>query len=310
MSGGLLLLFPIVAIITLLALVLIAVPRRRRLVTINEHDFPALARLRSVNAVARVVGLVVGVVVVASLSGAGRLGLGLLLSPAVFALTQVLATLVAGILTHDAARTRGTAGLEVRRIRPYLPRGLTVLTVSATAVLALVLLWTTAVGAPDDMGRNGRSFTYSYPCDTVCEASFGPWPGSYYTLPLGAVFALVLALAAATVLVTVRRPRDASDPEIVRVDDFVRARAVESVVAAVGVASAATLFAVSLAVTSLGNPRNVVPLILRIPGWGAMLLTLAALPMTVWCVVVLLLPGATAPVRRDTDAPHTAVVTP
>ena len=310
MSGGLLLLFPIVAIITLLTAVLIAVPRRRRLVTINEHDFPALARLRSVNAAARVVGLVVGILVVVSLSDAGNLGVGLLLSPAVFALTQILATLVAGILTHDAARTRGTAGLEVRRVRPYLPRGLTVVTASATAVLALVLVWTTAVGSPDDMGRNGRSFTYSYPCDTVCGAGFSPWPGSYYTVPLGAVLTLVLVLAVATVLVTVRRPRDASDPEIVRVDDFVRARAVESVVAAVGVASAATLCGVSLLVTHLANPRNVVPLMLRIPGWGAMLLTLAALPLTVWCVVVLLLPGATAPVRRDARTSDPTVVTP
>ncbi|WP_233557998.1 hypothetical protein [Tessaracoccus antarcticus] len=310
MSGGLLLLFPIVAIITLLAAVLIAVPRRRRLVTINEQDFPALARLRSVNTVARVVGLVVGILVVAMLANAERLGLGLLLSPAVFALTQVLATLVAGAVTHDAARTRGTAGLEVRRLRPYLPRGLTALAASATVILGLVLAWTTAVGAPDDMGRDGRSFTYSYPCDTVCTAGFGPWPGSYYAVPLAVLLAIVVALAVATVLVTVRRPRDASDPEIVRVDDVVRARAVESVVAAVGLASAASLFAVSLLVTNLANPRNVVPLLLRIPGWGALLLTLAALPMTVWCVVILLLPGATAPLRPAPHAAETPVVIP
>lgn len=305
------LVLPLTIVAALLVAVLIAIPRRRSLVAINERDFPELARLRALTTVARIIGVAVGLIVVVSLVITLPFGLGVFLAPAVFAGTQILAAMISGVVTHGAARTTGTAGLEVRSVNPYLPLGLTVLTASATTLLALALAWTTAMGVPDDMGNLGRKFTYSYPCDGVCTAGFSPWPGSFYSIPVAVLLAIVLILAVVAVLVTVRRPRNASDPEIVRVDDFVRARSVESVVAAVGVAAAGTLLLVSIPVANgLSNPANDIPALLRIPGWGALIIGSAAFAMTVWSVVILLLPGATAPFQQTReDAEKAATVT-
>lgn len=289
-------LLPPITIGALLVAVLIVVPRRRKLVAINADAFPGLARLRNVTLIARIIGIIVGIAAIGVVNNAGRLGLGILLSPAVFAATQILATLAAGLITHNSARTPGTAGLEVRRIRPYLPTALSALTISVAAVLTAVLVWSTTVASPDDLGRAGRNFSYTYPCDdAACGSGFGPFPGSYYSIPLAIVLAATLLIAVATIFVTVRRPRNASDPEILRVDDVVRSRSVESVIAAVGVATAGSLFAVSFLIgMPLALTGNEVPVGLHVLGVSAIVISGAALIMMSWCVVVLLLPGARA----------------
>ena len=315
MSSLVVFVLPFFTVLILLGVVFIAIPRRRTLVAINEQDFPQLARLRSVNTLARVVGLLVGLVVVVPLTLLLPNGLGVFLSPAIFGAAQILATLVAGILTRDTARTRGTSGLEVRRIRPYLSVGLTRLTVATTALLGVALIWTTAMAVPDDRGVAGRQIAFSYQCsleagqpDGICTRGHTPWPGSFYSIPTFIALLVVILLAVVTIIVTVRRPRNASDPEIVRVDDLVRARAVETVVAAVGFASAATLLGTSLLVaTFLANPSNYVPLPLRMAGWAAMVLTIVAMGTALWCVVLLLLPGTTAPMRGTADIPSNPV---
>lgn len=310
MSSLVVLVLPFFTVVILLGIVFIAIPRRRKLVAINEREFPHLARLRGMNTVARVIGLVAGLVVIVFLMVLLPHGLGVFLAPAVFAATQILAIAGAGMLTRDTARTHGISGLEVRRIRPYLPMGLTRLIAATTALVGLALIWTTAVAVPDDNGIAGRQVEYSFRCnleagiqyDGVCTRGHSPWPGSFYSVPASIALGVVIVLAVVAIIVTVRRPRNASEKEIVRVDDLVRARAVETVIAAVGVASAATLLGTSLLVsTFLANPSNFVPLNLRIAGWAAMALTLVAVATSVWCVVLLLLPGTTAPMRRSVD---------
>lgn len=295
MSSLVVLALPVFAVVILLGVVFIVVPRRRKLVSINEHEFPGLSRLSTVSSMARIVGLLVGIgtlTIIWLLGDADRWGLTLFLAPAIFALTQIVATLVAGVLTHDAARTRGTAGLEVRRISTYLPTRLSVLVAATTAVLGLALAWATAVGVPDARGRAGRAFSYVIPGEPTFTVTIGPWPGSFYSVPLAVALGLVLVIAGIAISVTVRRPRDASHPEIVRVDDLVRARAVESVLAAVGVGVAGTLFLVCILVSLLAIPQNTVPAVLRLPGWSAVALEFAAIAMAIWCTVLLLLPGA------------------
>lgn len=306
MSSVVVLALPIIGILVLLGIVLVAVPRRRKLVAINEIAFPELARLRSVSETSRISALVAGAIIAVALAMLLPLGLGVFLAPTAFAGIQILAILVAGVFSHNAARTPGVSGLEVRGVQPYLPKGLTILVGSVTSILLGAIAWTTAVGTPDSLGNAGRSFSYLSPCDfEKCENSFGPWPGSFYSIPLVTLLAVVLALAVIAVIVTVRRPRNASDPEIVRVDDFVRARAVESVIAALGLASAVTLCAISLLVANgLGNPLNNIPAPLRVPGWGAIPLIFASLGVALWCTVVLLLPGGTAPVAKESAAPN------
>ena len=306
------LLMIVVSIAMALVVVLIAIPRRRRLVSFAERDFPQLARLRNVTTAARVIALIVGLIVVVLLTTVGPLGMGFLLAPAVFAGTQIVATLVAELISRDTARTPGAAGLEVRRIRSYLPRALGTATVVTMTVLTGVLIGTTATGSPDDMGRAGRSFSYSYPCDGVCGGSFSPWPGSFYTAPLGIALLLVVTLAVTAIVITVRRPRDASQPEIVRVDDFIRTRSAESVVAALGLGGAASLAAICVLVSRLVvSTVDGVSRVLLVAGWSAVVVGLIAFGMSMWCVVVLLLPGARAR-HSHSDAVHEAatVTTP
>ena len=105
-------------------------------------------------------------------------------------------------------------------------------------------------------------------------------------------------------VVTVGRPRNA-DPEIVRVDDVVRRRVAESIVAAVGVgvgsalAGIAQAMAYPLVSTSFGLA---VPLV---SGIVCLVLSLAGIALAVWSVSSLLVPGAARP-RVDPSLPRQA----
>ncbi len=287
---------PMFTIGLLLLAVLVIVPRRRKLVALDADAFPSLARLRNVTLTSRIIGVVLGIIAILAVNSIGRHGLGAMLAPAVFAATQILATLAAGIITHNTARTPGTAGLEVRRVRSYLPTALTTLTASVTVLLATALVWTTVVASADDRGIAGRAFTWYYPCEyDSCSSASTPWPGSFYSGPLAIALIIVLIAAATTIIVTVRRPRNASDPEILRVDDVIRSRSVESVIAAVGVAIAGSLFAVSVLIgVTLGPASSDIHGALRGVGVSAAVIAVASLILMSWCVVVLLLPGARA----------------
>lgn len=275
------------------ALVLVAVPRRRAALAADEARYPGLASLRRTTSTCRALAVVVGVGVLVMVAGTGPLGRGLALAPAAFAAVQVLGVLVADLLARDSARRPGIASLEVRRVRDYLPRPLT----AVVAVLAVALLgglaWAAAVAAPDDLGRAGRSLAYR--CSAGCDrGAHGPWPGSYYALPMAVGLVALLAVAAIAMVVTVRRPRDGSDPELVRLDDAVRRRSVESVVAAVGTAFAAALAGVGPVAAMPVLADGQVPAALR-AGAGVLVGSgLVALPVLASCVLVLLLPVTTA----------------
>src|SRR6478609_2436346 len=165
------------------AAVLVAVPRRRALVALDQQAFPGLARLRRTTVVSRLVALALGLVVLVAVGAAGHLGRGLALAPAAFAAVQVLGVLVGDLVSEHDARTPGSAGLEVRRVRDFLPVRLTLVTVLAAGALGALLGGSTLVAAPDDLGRAGRAL--SYRCAEDCTSgSLGPWPGSYYSLPM------------------------------------------------------------------------------------------------------------------------------
>ncbi len=145
--------------------------------------------------------------------------------------------------------------------------------------------WATAVASPDDLGRAGRSLATT--CGPGCTGSRGPWPGSFYTVPLAVGLLLVLVLAVVAARAVVRRPRNGADPDVVRLDDVARRRALETVVAAVGVAVGATL-AGSGAVAALALLGSGA----LAAGGAALLAVLLGLAVTVWSTAVLVLPGA------------------
>jgi hypothetical protein len=290
MSSGLIFLVPLLAVAATLVVVLLAVPRRRALVAVNETDFPDLAHLRRSALRTRLVALVLGLIVAVPVATFGRLGQGLVLVPAVFAAIQVLGVLTGDLVGRHDARTPGSAGLEVRRARDLLPARLTLLTTLVAGALAVLLTWATVTASPDDLGRAGRRLSYT--CAEDCtSAALGPWPGSFYSIPMALALLGVAAIAALAVLVTVRRPRNGSDVEILRVDDAVRRRSVESVVASLGIAVSASLAGTGL-VAGLGLVgESRAPLGLQLAGWVALAAGLAALAVLAWCSVLLAVPG-------------------
>jgi hypothetical protein len=250
---------------------------------------PGLARLRAAALWTRSAALAIGVVLVALVSHLGGLGRGLMLAPAAFGGAQVLGVLVADLVARGAARMPGVAALEVRRVRDFVPRRLLTLVAVTAVSLGALLAWTVALGVPDDLGRAGRALGYS--CGAGCTGRRGPWPGSYYAVPLIAALSVVVLLAVLALATTVHRPRNGADAQIRRVDGTVRRRAAESVLAGVGVAVAGSLCGVALVAAETARHPDL-PTSVAVGGWfaaGAGVLGLATL---VWSAALLLAPGS------------------
>jgi hypothetical protein len=245
-------------------------------------------------------GLAAGIVVAIASVQLGALGRGLLLAVPLCALC-VLAGVVFGELRISApAGPVRTADLQVRRVRSYLPRRLGTAVGIATALLAVVLTLTTAAGSPDDLGRAGRSFARR--CSAVLSGATGPWPGSFYALPLGIVVVAGLALAAVALHRVVRRPRQGEDPAV---DDGLRRQAAEAVTAACGLLVAVPLAGVSL--VSAGALHNHVcpPAGSSVLVVALRLLVPALAVLAAWCVGILLAPaGSGRPVATPDAVPR------
>lgn len=286
----------LVALAVALGLALARGPRRR---AVDDTGDPAatrgLARLRAAALWSRCAALAVGVVLVVLLSRLGGLGRGLMLAPAAFGGAQVLGVLVADLAARGSARTPGVAALEVRRVRDFVPRGLLTLGAVTAVALAALLAWTVSLGVPDDLGRAGRALGYS--CGAGCTGRRGPWPGSYYAVPLLEALCAVVLLAVLALAATVRRPRNGADEQIRRVDGAVRRRAAESVLAGVGVAVAGSLCGVAL--VAAGTARHPdVPTSVAVGGWCATGGGVLGLAMLAWSAALLLVPGS----ARSTSA--------
>jgi hypothetical protein len=267
-------------------LVSATVASRRR-----AREFPAVAteRLRLAARTTRRwrgAGLAAGIIVAVASAQFGALGRGLLLAAPLCALC-VLAGVVLGELRVSAPEGPvRTAELQIRRVRTYLPRRLTTAVGVATALLVVVLALTTTTGSPDDLGRAGRSFARR--CSAVLSGGTGPWPGSFYALPLAVVVVAGLLLAAFALHRVVQRPRQGEDPAV---DDGLRRQAAEAVTAACGLLVAVPLAGVSLVTAGAlsnhvcpptGSSVIVVALHLLVP----VLALLAA-----WCIGILVAPA-------------------
>ncbi|MCC5947091.1 MAG: hypothetical protein JJT89_01435 [Nitriliruptoraceae bacterium] len=235
-------------------------------------------------------GIASGVVLaVVALQVPDTLGRGTMLAAPMFAF-GVLAGVLGGELRVVAPPRSGrSASLEVRRVRDYLPPRLSVAVGVGVIALGLLLALTTAVGSPDDLGRAGRRLVQV--CVATAEVTRtvgrGPWPGSFYSVPLATVVLAGLAASAAALQQIVRRPRQGEDAEV---DDVLRTDAAAAVVAASGILIAVPLAGVS-AIASMGL------LGIDCPSWwmrGVGWLTLLAVPLAAalvaWCAAALVMP--------------------
>ena len=234
-------------------------------------------------------GVITGLAAGGAAAGWGALGRGLLLAGPVFGLC-VLAGAVAGELSvrPSAGQTRA-AVVEVRRVRDYVPRGLaTTVMVAAGALLALVAVTTATAGA-DALGRPGRVLAFR--CGPGLLQDHGPWPGSFYSVPLAAVVAVGLIAAGGAMGVVIRRPRTGADPDVVAADDAMRQRGARMITGACGILVALPLAGVCLVSASALLSFSCHPAWWTYAGWALLALLVLAVALMGWCAAVLLAPA-------------------
>ena len=242
----------------------------------------------------RLAGLLLGLLVGIVAAQQGGLGRGPLLAAPLAALC-VLAGVLVGELRVSAPRGAvRSAGLEVRRVRDYVPPALGRAVLAAVAALAVVLVCTTVAGSPDDLGRVGRRLVRQ--CSALVSESHGPWPGSFYAAPLGVLVVCGLLAAGAALVRVVRRPRQTGDQAV---DDALRRSAATSVTAAAGLLVGIPLAGV--AAFAAAGLRGIAcrPDWWTLPIAGLVVLVPAAVALAAWCAVTLAWPPrATAPGSR------------
>ena len=167
---------------------------RRVVVTVGVNEHSGVVEIARHTRRYRIVGLLLGgvaaVLVLVLGQRADALGRVTALAPTVLGAGILLGTITGELTARPSVGIRRSAAVETRTLGAVLPRGRAVVLAVSTALLLGALAIGAAWGATDDQGRAGRVF--SRLC-TVVDAdlgpvtmgsSRGPWPGSFYALPL------------------------------------------------------------------------------------------------------------------------------
>lgn len=190
------LLVPALALGALLALL-----RRRPRVRIGHTAHVRLVALTRHARNWRLAGLGLGLGVGAALADQGDATLGryVALVPVTVVGFLLLGTIVGELTARGPLGVTREAALVPRRVRDLVPRRWVVAAVGGGVHLAVVLGLGTVLGRPDDLGRAGR--TLARTCTRVIDGvpvtvgfARGPWPGSYYTVPLSVALLGLLVL--------------------------------------------------------------------------------------------------------------------
>ena len=169
----------------------------------------------------RLVGLLVGGVAALCALVIGErvdaLGRVTALAPTVLGAGVLLGTIAGELTARPPVGISRSAVVETRTVGAILPRAravvLAVSTVLLLGALAVGVVW----GSTDDLGRLGRVLTRT--CTVVepdlgavtMTSSRGPWPGSFYAVPLLGALAVLAVLVVVALRVIVARPRPALD---------------------------------------------------------------------------------------------------
>jgi hypothetical protein len=278
--------------------------RRRQLTRLRAAGLPEVpGEIRRRMAAGSWGGAGVGLVVAVISGQSGSLGRGPLLAAPLFGLCVVLGVLAGELSVGQPSTGVRRAEVSVRRVGDYLPPLLTPVVTVTTLVLAVLLVAATLMGSPDDLGRAGRSLSARCPVtpDGAIGASNGPWPGSYYSIPLTVMLLAGLAAAALALIRIARRPRPGDPLELGPMDDLLRRRAATVVIGSCGVLAGIPLIGISWlgGAALLGNGCG--------PSWwgpaGSALLLLSPVWLAVlgWSLAAVFVPSpalpATAPER-------------
>lgn len=202
---------------------------RRHVVTVGVNEHAEVVRIADRTRGWRLVGLALGLVAGGLLLVLGQradaLGRLTALAPAAVGAGVLLGTVVGELTARPSVGVRRTAVVESRTVRSVLPRGRATLLALSTVALGGVLAAGAAWGSPDDLGRAGRSL--SERCTLLVDGvatevagARGPWPGSFYALPLAATSVVLALLTGLALRAVVRRPRP--DPRGLGLDSVLR----------------------------------------------------------------------------------------
>ncbi|SCG45814.1 hypothetical protein [Micromonospora humi] len=233
-------------------------------------------------------GVIVGMALGAGTAASDPLELGALLAAPVFGLSVLVSVLVSESRVAPPRGATRSAAVEVRTVGDYLPRRLSGAVAVAAAGLAALLAVTTASGGPDDFGNPGRALKLH--CPPTTSEGHGPWPGSFYSIPLAVLVLLGLVTAYVVLRSIVRRPRLGSTADLIRVDDLLRRRAARAVAGAGGIlvglplAGVCATAAWTLLATACGPAWG------KPVGWFLLAVLPAVIAFTAWCTTAVLVP--------------------
>lgn len=210
-------------------------------------------------------------------------GVGTMIAPAGFGL-GVLLGVVTGETVVRAPRPAGprTASLHRRSLATYMPGPTSYAVATGLALLGATLVLTTLTAQGDDYMGGRRAIGCQ--AGPIAQAH-GPYPGSFYAVPLAIMLGIVLATAAIAAVSVVRRPRGLASTDAG--DDELRRRSMTVIVAAVGVAVGTSLTgtAGTAAAGLLGLDVGCAPAWMPVAGWLLVPTAFIGLGLAAWCLV-------------------------
>jgi hypothetical protein len=190
---------------------------RRVVVTVGVDEHSGVVEIARHTRRWRVVGLLLGGVVAALALVIGQrvdaLGRVTALAPTVLGAGVVLGTIAGELTARPAVGIRRSAAVETRTLGAILPRGRAWVLAVSTALLVGALAVGAAWGSADDLGRAGRVLARACLTDepdlgrVLVTSTRGPWPGSFYAIPLAVALAVLGVLVALALHAIVNRPR-------------------------------------------------------------------------------------------------------